>query len=226
MKNGHVEAPTCVEFIHAGSQSPRAWDPVIAQLPGTIDAVAQTIPGISAPAPEGFSIDAAARWVLNDLADRTDGEGVLVGISVGALIAIRAASLEPGLVKGLVLSAPFARSPKATLKLQRAVSSALPERVLAGPTREEGGSGITKQDLLAVLDGMAGLDLRPELYLIQCPALVFVGGNDRGNLKGAGEVVESMRDATLQVVPGEGHLWNESNPQRFAAAVSGWVEAL
>ncbi len=198
----------------------------MAQLPGTIDAVAQTIPGISAPAPEGFSLDAAARWVLNDLADRTDEEGVLVGISVGALIAIRAAALEPGLVKGLVLSAPFARSPRALLKMQRTISSALPERYLAGPTIEEGGSGITKQDLLSVLDGMSGLDLRPELYRIQCPALVLVGGNDRANHKGSGEVVESMQDAQLQIVPGEGHLWNETNPQRFAAAVSGWVEAL
>jgi len=221
-----MTSPTCVEFIHAGPQSPRVWDPVMAQLPESIDAVAQTIPGISAPAPEGFSLDAAARWVLDDLADRTDEEGVLVGISVGALIAIRAAALEPGLVKGLVLSAPFARSPRALLKMQRTISSALPERYLAGPTIEEGGSGITKQDLLSVLDGMSGLDLRPELYRIQCPALVLVGGNDRANHKGSGEVVESMQDAQLQIVPGEGHLWNETNPQRFAAAVSGWVESL
>ncbi|MFD2757407.1 alpha/beta fold hydrolase [Gulosibacter faecalis] len=221
-----MTAPTCVEFLHAGPQSPRSWDAVIEQLPASIDAVAQTIPGVSAPGREKFSLDIAARWVLDDLADRSDDAGVIVGISVGALIAIRAAALEPGLVKGLVLSAPFARTPKTMLRLQRTIVGALPERAVAGPTRDEGGSGITKQHVLDVLDGMSNLDLRPDLYRIQCPALVLVGGNDRANLRGAGEVVESMKDATLQVVPGEGHLWNESDPTRFAAAVTGWVEQL
>ncbi|MDJ1371462.1 alpha/beta hydrolase [Gulosibacter molinativorax] len=214
-----------VEFLHGLGQSPSDWDAVIANLPEWLDPATTTIPSFSAPAHKPFSLDEAARWVLADVADRSEEPAVLVGLSLGSQVAIRAASLEPGLVAGLILSAPIARPPKAMLKLQRAMMSVLPEKVVAGKPIEEGGSGLTKEDVLAVLDTFTDFDIRPELYQIQCPTLVVVGGNDRMNHKSSGEVVESMQDADLQIIPGAGHEWNRTHPDQFAGVVTNWIRA-
>ncbi|KAB1642256.1 alpha/beta hydrolase [Gulosibacter chungangensis] len=214
-----------VEFLHGLGQSPSDWDATIASLPEWLDPATTTIPSFSAPAHKPFSLNEAARWVLADVADRSEEPAVLVGLSLGSQVAIRAASLEPGLVSGLILSAPLARPPKAMLKIQRAMMGMLPERAVAGRPIEEGGSGLTKEDILAVLDTFTDFDLRPELYQIQVPTLVVVGGNDRLNRKSSGEVVESMRDATLQVIPGAGHEWNRTHPEQFAGVVTNWIRA-
>ncbi|WP_176386766.1 alpha/beta fold hydrolase [Gulosibacter sp. 10] len=212
-----------VEFLHGLGQSPSDWDGVLTHLPEWIDPGVTTIPSVSAPAHEPFSLDAAARWALADVIDRSEEPAVLVGVSLGAIIAIRAAALEPDCVSGLILSAPVARPPKALYRMQRAIMSALPERAVAGRSIADGGSGLTKQDMLQVLDSLTDLDLRPELYRIQCPTLVVVGGNDRANRRPSGEVVESMRDATMQVIPGAGHEWNTTHPEQFASVVTNWL---
>lgn len=212
-----------VEFLHGLGQSPSDWDGVIANLPEWLDPATTTIPSFSAPAHRPFSLDEAARWVLADVADRSEEPSVLVGLSLGSQVAIRAASLEPGLVSGLILSAPLARPPKALLKFQRAIMGVLPEKIVAGKPIEQGGSGLSKEDILKVLDTFSDFDLRPELFQLQCPALVVVGGNDRFNYKTSGEVVEAMQDATFQVIPGAGHEWNRTHPEQFAAVVANWV---
>ncbi|MGO1543278.1 MAG: alpha/beta fold hydrolase [Gulosibacter sp.] len=214
-----------VEFLHGLGQSPSDWDAVVASLPEWIDPAATTIPSMSAPAHKPFSLDDAARWVLADVADRSEEPAILVGLSLGSQVAIRAAALEPGLVSGLILSAPLARPPKVMFKLQRAMMSVLPEKAVAGRPIEEGGSGLTKEDILRVLETFTDFDLRPELFQIQCPTLVVVGGNDRMNHKSSGEVVESMRDANLQIIPGAGHEWNRTHPEQFAGVVTNWIRA-
>ena len=214
-----------VEFLHGLGQHPGAWAQVIERLPAWADSSATTIPSISAPAREPFSLDVAARWAASDLAARSEEDAIVAGLSLGALIAVRIATMEPGLVRGLVLSAPVARPPKLLMRMQRAVMGVLPARAVAGPSIEEGGSGLSKADLLQVLDAVAELDLRDELRRIRVPALVLVGGDDRANRRLSAEVAELLPDAELKVVPGVGHEWNRTHPERFAAAVTGWAES-
>lgn len=213
-----------VEFLHGLGQHPEAWDAVIAAMPEWADSAAPTIPSVSAPAHEPFSLDVAARWVISDLIDRSEEPAVLVGLSLGSLIAIRVAELEPGLVSGLVLSSPLARAPKLLIRMQRTLFGVLPERTITGPKIVDGGTGLTKANLLEVLDVLGDLDLRAELTRIQVPTLVLVGGDDRANRRSSGDVTELMPDATMQVVPGVGHEWNTTHPERFAAAIAGWME--
>ena len=214
-----------IEFLHGVGQTPQVWDPVVSHLPAWADAAAPTIPSVSAPRHEPFTLEGAAKWVAADLIDRTEEDAVVAGLSLGALIAIKLAAIEPGLVKGLVLSAPLARAPKALMSMQRLLLGVLPERAISGPSITEGGAGLKKSDVLEIYEHLADVDLRATLHQIQVPTLVLVGGNDRANRRSAGEVVESMPDATMQVIPGVGHEWNRTHPDRFAAAVAGWMES-
>lgn len=213
-----------VEFLHGLGQHPEVWDAVIARLPEWADPSASTIPSLSAPAHAPFTLDVAARWAAADLADRSEEDAIVCGLSLGALVAVRLATLEPGLVRGLVLSAPVVRAPRLLMRMQRALMGVLPARMVSGPAVQEGGTGLSKADLLEVLDAMAAVDLREELQRIEAPTLVVVGGDDRANRRLASEVAELVPDAELQVVPGVGHEWNRTHPERFAAAVTGWAE--
>lgn len=213
-----------VEFLHGLGQHPSVWDAVAGRLPEWADPAISTIPSLSAPAHEPFSLDVAARWAAADLIDRSEDDAVVVGLSLGAQIAVRLAALEPGLVRALVLSAPVARPPKLLMRMQRAVLGALPARMVTAPSVREGGTGLSKADMLRVLDVVAEIDLRDELRRLEVPALVVVGGDDRANRRLSAEVAELIPDAELQVVPGVGHEWNRTHPERFAAAIAEWVE--
>ena len=214
-----------VEFLHGLGQQPSAWDGVIDLMPDWADSAAPTIPSLSAPAREPFTLDGAARWVAADLIDRSEDDGIVVGLSLGALIAVRLAAIEPGLVRGLVLAAPFARAPRMLLRMQRALMGVLPNRSLEGPSIAEGGSGLTKANMLEVLDEVSTADMRHDLAQLEVPVLVLVGGNDRANRRGAIEVAEIVPNSNLQVIPGVGHAWNATHPERFAAAVQTWALA-
>ena len=212
-----------VEFIHDLGQEPGAWDGVIALMPEWADCAAPTIPSVTAPAREPFSLDVAARWVAGDLIDRSEEDGIVVGLSLGSLIAVRLAALEPGLVRGLVLASPFVRAPRMFMRMQRTMLGVLPNRALSGPTVAEGGSGLTKANLLEVLDEMSAADLRHDLAQLECPVLVLAGGNDRAGRRGAAEVAELVPNAQFQVIPGVGRDWNVTHPERFSAAISTWA---
>lgn len=212
-----------VEFLHGLGQEPAAWDGVIELMPEWADCSAPTIPSLTAPAREPFSLDVAARWVAADLIDRSEEDGIVVGLSLGSLIAVRLAALEPGLVRGLVLSAPLARAPRMLMRMQRALMGVLPNRALSGPSVAEGGAGVTKANLLEVLDEVSTVDLRHDLAQLECPVLVLVGGNDRANRRSAAEVAEIIPNSSLQVIPGVGHEWNVTHPERFTSAISTWA---
>ncbi len=215
-----------VEFIHGMGQGPESWLPVIAQLPEWVDANAASMPSISAPAHVPFTLDRAADWVAAELADRTEDSAVVVGLSLGAKVAIRLASREPGLVRGLMLSAPVAKPPKALMNVQRALLRMMPAKQLEAGSIAHGGIGLNKQDLLDVLQHLANSDQSAELTRIEVPVLVLVGERDRLNHRFSGRVAELLPNATMRVVPDAGHDWNRTHPAQFAKIVTEWLETL
>lgn len=214
-----------IEFIHGVGQEPSAWAATMAALPDWVDAAASTIPSVSAPAREPFTLDRAADWVAAELADRTEDDAIVAGLSLGSMVAIRLATREPGLVRGLVLSTPVAKPPRMLMRLQRLALGMASEKRFASATVAEGGTGLTKRDALEVFDHVASVDLRSELTRIQVPTLVLVGENDRANRRLSGKVAELIPDAELRVVPGAAHEWNITHPKRFAEVIMDWTSA-
>jgi 3-oxoadipate enol-lactonase len=161
----------------------------------------------------------------------------LVGISVGAVVALRVCLEHQADVASLVLSGGLARAPR-LLVLQRTIAGITPEplleRVLArmysGGNAEyakiamEDFRRCGKRTYLAALSELARLDLRPRLSGVSVPALVLCGSKDRVNIPLSRELAAGIQDAELQIVPGATHLWNLQQPATFNQTIAAFLQ--
>ncbi|MDT4932716.1 MAG: hypothetical protein QOK11_608 [Pseudonocardiales bacterium] len=94
-----------VVLLHGQPGAASDWDAVAAALPPAVSCLAFDRPGYrgSPHPPGGFT--ANARWLLAELDRAEVPEAVLVGHSYGGGVALTAAALAPGRVRGLVLVA-------------------------------------------------------------------------------------------------------------------------
>lgn len=92
-------------FIHGVPETPAVWQPLIGALGlAPEDVLAPALPGFGVPVPDGFAAtkDAYAKFVIGTIeaaAAASGGPVDLVGHDWGALLALRAASLRPDLVR-------------------------------------------------------------------------------------------------------------------------------
>ncbi|MBV8502280.1 MAG: alpha/beta fold hydrolase [Paucibacter sp.] len=95
----NTTAPTVL--LHGALNNASVWRPVLAQLPS---ALALDLPGHGANhEPPLGSIAALADWVWTELDRRSITTAVLVGHSMGSLIALEAAARQPERAMGLVM---------------------------------------------------------------------------------------------------------------------------
>jgi pimeloyl-ACP methyl ester carboxylesterase len=95
--------PTVV-LVHGLGSSAAHWLPVARDLARDHRVVLVELPGHGiAPMPEGLSLDVAARSLDDAIRSECDGPVVLVGHSVGGLVAVAAALRDPDRVRALVL---------------------------------------------------------------------------------------------------------------------------
>src|SRR5262249_36642594 len=149
----------------------------------------------------------------------------LVGISVGAVVALRECLEHPADVASLLLSGGLAHAPP-WFVLQRTIARMTPEPLLEralAPMYSGGSSDYAtvavedfrrcgKRAYLTALGELAELDLRPRLGRVSAPTLVTCGSNDRVNIPLSRELAAGIRDAELQIVTGATHLWNLQQP--------------
>lgn len=120
-----VKRPTAtVLFIHGIGNNGAVWKPVIELLPADVRIVAVDLLGFGqSPKPEWAIYDAkrqATSVLATYLKLRLTGPVIIVGHSLGSLVAIEIAKRYPLLVKHLILcSVPFYRPDDTTLKLPR-----------------------------------------------------------------------------------------------------------
>ncbi|MCS3729426.1 alpha/beta fold hydrolase [Bradyrhizobium betae] len=88
-------------LLHGVPNTPAIWRPLIDRLGEPV--TAPCLPGFCGPAPHGFDCtkDAYAQWLIRLLESRYESDGPvdLVGHDWGALLALRAASLRPDLIR-------------------------------------------------------------------------------------------------------------------------------
>lgn len=103
------------------------------------------------------------------------------------------------------------------MAIQNAVMRALPERVIAP-------KGVSKAQMLAVVDAVAKTDFSGELASIAVPTLVLCGSKDRANLQAARAFARGIPRAELRIVDGVGHQANTQAPERFSAALNEFLQ--
>lgn len=192
-----------IVFLHGLGETRDVWNPVIKQLPQTeciSSDVLRTKPPLAC-----WSLEDVCTQIANSLTEPVH----LVGLSLGAVIALNIALTRPGKVSSLFVSAPQAKPPKLLMSLQKALMRVLPTKWVCPPQ-------LSKPELLGVLDSLKGLDLTSQLPALSMPITVVCGSKDKANLPAAHKIAGLIPTAHLEVIQGAGHQWHTTHPQLFA----------
>lgn len=225
-----------IVLVHALGSSSRAWQPQVAALGERHKVIAPDLPGHGAE-PGPFGLEPAA-FAIADLIAHEPEPVHLVGISVGATVAMLAALDDPARIAGLVLSGGTAHAPGVALQrnLMRLMPTGLIAALMSGmyaggrPDRKPQAAKdlrtAGKRAFTTGLTELAALDLRPELAGLDVPTLVLCGTKDKDNLKPAEELATTIPGAHLDTIPDAGHIWNLQFPDLFTAKLTEFIAQL
>jgi 3-oxoadipate enol-lactonase len=234
-------------FINSLGTDLRMWDEVCGHLPQSWVTLRMDKRGhgLSDTAPVGYGIPELAEDVIAAMEDAGIARAILVGCSIGGLIAQHVALMAPSKVQGLVLSNTAsmlgaAEGWHARIDGVRANGMAamaegiLPRwfgpKMLANPNAPLWRTLLARTDqdgYIATCAAIAGTDITDRLGEITQPALVFGGKHD---LATPPEVVEALARnlprADLVMFEETGHLPAIEAPEAFTEALVKFVERI
>jgi pimeloyl-ACP methyl ester carboxylesterase len=233
-----------VVLLHGLGSSSADWPQQQAALEPTYRVITIDLPGHGAsPRLAGpLTIETMAGRVSAVLRELADGPAHLVGLSLGACVALRLALGAPGRVRSLTLVNPFARlrpggpGGLATLALRLLLLGTAPMRTVAAhvagrlfpwPEQHElyeaalaSLSGTSRAAYVASLLALARFDARGQVAAIRQPTLVVVGDRDTSvPLAAKLALAAAIPRARLVVVPGSGHATPHDQPAAFNRAL-------
>jgi pimeloyl-ACP methyl ester carboxylesterase len=231
--SGGARSPAFV-CLHGLADTLEIWDGVAPALDhrGTLVRFDQRGHGGS-DAPAGpYDREALARDCIAVLDRFGVGRAVLVGHSMGGVVALATALDFPERVERLVLVGTTSRVGEQVAGWYERIARAGEREGLEGIRRAIGGDG-SRRPLAGDALGIAGVtrvlaDLRadpltPLLPGIACPALVLVGEKDPMGTKASEELARGLGSASLEVVPGCGHWVHVDAPAAFVASLDAWL---
>ena len=192
-----------VVFLHGLGETCEVWNPVVKQLAQT-ECAAPEVLKVKSP-----MADWSLEEISNEIADTLTEPVHLVGLSLGAVIALQIAITHPDKVVSLFISAPQAKLPKLFMSLQRVLMRILPAKWVCPPQ-------LSKAELFDVIDSLKYLDLTSRLPTLRMPVTVVCGSEDKANLPASRKIAGLIPEARFAVVPGVGHQWHVTHPQLFA----------
>lgn len=191
------------------------------------------------------SMREAAKHVLA----RAPEHFVLLGFSLGGMVAMETALSAPDRVRGLAL---ISTTP---LPVMPSLHSA--RRAAVEENRKMGGAAFLRErlwpqyrgsvervDLLPLLEDMAESlghvafaqqtelalrrsDFRPRLRTVTCPVLLLAGAEDKISSPATqGELASALPHCTCATIPGAGHFVLLENPDEVARYVAAWFHTL
>ncbi|MDH6198600.1 3-oxoadipate enol-lactonase [Mycobacterium frederiksbergense] len=235
-----------VVFLHSMAGSSTSWSPQFESLSGEFHCVAWDMPGYgsSAPADQQADMSFMADLLRAALDERRLDQRVhLVGLSVGGMIAQHFAIRNPERVASLAIldsSAKFGNGasvdPEQWLQPMLSSIEASPLNEFChgmvhditapntpDPIRRSAVADMsraTKAGLRLAAGLIARHDASQELALITVPTLVIVGELDRETpVPYSQTITELIAGATLEVLPGTGHLSNIEAPEAVNRAL-------
>lgn len=239
-----------VLLLHGYGHSWRAFEPLLPHLPRGLRAIAPSQRGhgdagrpAQGYAPRDFARDAVA--LLDALGIE---RALVVGHSMGGQAALRLAIDDPGRVLGVVLVGGFATlggSPVARRLWNDAVSrladpvdpgfaEAFLRGMVARPVPEAFSRMVVREGLKlparvwrAALRGQMDCDLSPELERVAAPTLLVHGDRDAIVPRATQDALAAaIPPARLEVLGGVGHAPHWEEPERVAAGIARFAQAL
>jgi non-heme chloroperoxidase len=229
-----------VVMLHGATDSWRSFEYVLPHLPDDIRAIAVSLRGHGdAPTPErGYRIDDFAGDVAALMDELELGRAVLVGHSMGTMVAQRVAIERPERVLGLVLAGTFGQpqANNATLlelrdefgeiqgRIAREVAHEFQVSTTAKPLDPEQLAVFVDESLKVpahvwreMFTNLPEVDYSDDLRGLEVPTLLAWGGADAMIGRAEQDVlVDLLPDARLEVYEGVGHALHWEQPLRFA----------
>lgn len=148
-------------------------------------------------------------FALSKYLKEIDEPVYLVGLSLGAVLALNFAMDHPKQVHSLVLIAPQYKMPKLLLSLQNIIFRLMPESSFQK-------LGCSKNDFLKLIESMKELDFTEQMKNVTCQTLVLCGEKDRINKMAAEKLAKILPNGKFQIVSGAGHEVNMDVPHHLA----------
>ncbi len=213
-------------LIHGLGGSGRWWDRVVPALSRDHTVHVIDLVGFGASAGQRFTLERAAHQIAAFMDALGIADALVVGHSMGGLIAAELAADRPDLVGQLVLvdaaGLPFrARFVTHVMNVVRSTLESSPtflamafvDSLRAGPFT-----------LIAATRSILASDLSEKLGRIAAPTLVLWGANDPLIPADTGrELTNALRDGRFEIVEGAGHSPMWERPERFTALVRQFV---
>jgi len=237
-------------LLHGVSDSAPSMRPLMAELPPHVRAIAITQRG------HGDSSKPAGPYTLEamaaDAAEALDQLGVrgavVLGHSMGSMVAQRFAVAYPERTRGLVLVGAFPGlkgNPEAEAfyrenirdlqdPIDPAFARGFQESTLARPVPRDFLDMVSAESLKlpahawkAIFADLMGRDLGPGLAQVQAPTLLLWGDRDAFvSARDQDRLLQGIRGARLRAFPGTGHAPHWEEPAAAARAVAEFVERL
>ena len=229
-------------LVHGAGGTRAMWRPQLSGLAGSADVVAIDLPAHGKLRDQRFTLEAASAAVESAIQAAGRQEAVVLGLSLGGIVAMDFASRHPERVSGLILSGCTIDYSQPAMRRLARVNQLLvrvyPEWFLGWLQAK----GMQAQYPLwadeIVKDGfyMSGfgqaMGIVTQRYFpdglrdLRAPILIIDGENDQRNRQGEPRILETLPGARLVVLTGAGHVCNLDDPEGFNAAVVGFLQGL
>ena len=200
-------------FLHGLGQSAESWKEVQELLADYPSEALDLFPtGIT-------SYQEAKERIYQHLSEETE-PFVLIGLSLGAVLALELSSSDIPTLQALVLSGcPLKLAGNIPFYFQTLVFKLLPKRIFEK-------QGADKSLLVGVSEELKTLDLREIARHCSYPSLLICGSKDKPNLSSMKGIQELMPNSQIQIIPDGPHVLNRAKPKEFAEITRSFLELL
>lgn len=200
-------------FLHGLGQSAESWKEVRNLLTDYPSEAIELFPsGVS-------NYQQAKERVYQHLAQETE-PFVLIGLSLGAALALELSSYDLPNLRALILSGcPLKLAGNILFYLQLLIFKLLPKRVFEK-------QGADKTLMVGVSEELKTLDLTDIAGTCSYPTLLICGSKDKPNLSSMKALHRLLTDSQFQIIPDGPHVLNKAKSKEFVEKTRSFLELL
>ena len=200
-------------FLHGLGQSAESWKEVRNLLTDYPSEAIELFPsGVS-------NYQQAKERVYQHLAQETE-PFILVGLSLGAALALELSSYDLPNLQGLVLSGcPLKLAGNILFKIQLMIFKLLPKSFFEK-------RGANKALMVGVSEELKILDLTDIAEICPYPTLLICGSKDKPNLSSMRSLHKLISESQFQIIPDGPHVLNKEKPKEFVENTRSFLELL